>query len=165
LVSYLEERQLLPGETLYQVGDAANNLFLLMDGDLLLTPPGESPRQITHRRAGEEAATECATYLASVTSPGGARLLVVPRGPLNNLLAARPLLRDGLWHSLTRTLAGGELADEVNGRVVSDASQSDKTSPAPAPVAVSDLKKVIGWLCTLVAPAVVLIMAPHWQLV
>jgi len=30
---------------------------------------------------------------------------------------------------------------------------------------VSDLKKVIGWLCTLVAPAVVLIMAPHWQLV
>jgi len=164
LVSYLEERQLLPGEALYQAGDTADNLYLLMDGDLLLTPPGESPRQVTHRRAGEEAATECATYLASVTSPGGARLLVVPRAPLNNLLVARPLLRDSLWQSLTRTLAGGELAGEVDGRVASDASQSPKASPAPAPVAVSDLKKVIGWLCTLVAPAVVLIMAPHWQL-
>jgi di/tricarboxylate transporter len=161
LVSYLEERQLLPGETLYQVGDAANNLYLLMAGDLLLTPPGESPRGVGHRRAGEEAATGCGAYLASVASPGGARVLVVPRGPLNNLLAASPLLRDGLWQSLTRTLAGGELAGEVSG---STGSTGSAASPSPSPVAASDLKKVIGWLCTLLAPAVVLIMAPHWQL-
>lgn len=156
LLPYMEERQLAPGEVLYRAGDNAPALFLLVSGDLALTPPGGTAQAAPDGRAGEEAASEFDTYLASAASPTGARLLVLPRAPLRSLLLTKPVLRASLWQSLTRVLAGGRLASDARG--------------ADLPAAVANtpptvhLNMIVGWLCALVAPAVVLYMAPHWKL-
>lgn len=155
LLPYLEERTLAPGETLYAAGDTADAMFLLLDGDVLLTPPGATAQTARDGRAGEEAAGEFATRLTSASSTNGATLLAIPRDPLRSLLSKQSMLRAQLTQSLTRTLAGGQLASDTNDTLAKP--------PKPPAKRVSPTI-VIGWLATLVAPAIVLQQAPHWGL-
>jgi di/tricarboxylate transporter len=70
-------------------------------------------------------------------------------------LAKQSRLRAEFTQSLTRTLAGGQLASDV--------------APASTPPVTAGKKPikpatVLGWLITVIAPAVVLFMAPRWHL-
>ncbi|BAO28065.1 cyclic nucleotide-binding protein [Sulfuritalea hydrogenivorans sk43H] len=157
LLPYLEERRLAPGDILYHAGDQAQALYLVLSGDLSLTPPGGATQAAPDGRAGEEASGEFDTHLTTAGTLDGATLLVLPRAPLRAFLSAQPLLLANLTQSLTRILAGGSLA--------SDAA----ASPGPAKAVARKRKAVgagtvIGWLATLLAPALVLYMAPQWNL-
>lgn len=157
LLPYLEERCLAPGATLYRAGDQAQALYLVLNGDVSLTPPGGATQAAPDGRAGEEASSEFDTHLTTASSANGATLLMLPRAPLLAFLAAQPLLRANLAQSLTRILAGGRLA-------------SDAASHAGPPRATARKRKavsvgaVLGWLATLLVPAAVLYMAPQWNL-
>lgn len=157
LLPYLEERRLAAGEELYRAGDQAQTMYLLLAGDLLLTPPDGAAQDAPEGRAGEEAGGEFDTRLTTAHSVHGATLLVLPRPPLLAFLAAQPSLRASLTQSLTRVLAGGRLA--------SDAAAHGGASRAPArqqkPVGAATL---VGWLACLLVPALVLHLAPQWHL-
>jgi len=157
LLPYLEERQLAPGEALYRAGDRAQALYLILAGDLSLTPPGGATQAAPDGRAGEEACSEFDTHLTSARSVNGATLLVLPRAPLLSFLSAQPLPRANLMQSLTRILAGGHLASDAASNAGSGMAAAKKRKAASIGI-------VIGWLATLLAPALVLIMAPQWNL-
>lgn len=157
LLPYLEERRLAPGEVLYGAGDPARALYLLLAGDLSLTPPGAATKAAPGGRAGEEAGSEFDTHLTQAISTTGAMLLVVPRVALRAFLADQPMLRAKLAQSLTRVLAGGRLASDATSHAVPVAGAANKRK------AVSR-RTLVGWLATLLAPGVVLVMAPHWHL-
>ena len=158
LLPYLEERTLVPGETLYRAGDKAEALHLVLAGDLSLTPPGGREQAAPDGRAGEEASGEFATYLTTARSASGAALLVLPRAALLIFLANQPSLQKTLAHSLTRILAGGVLASDAASRdAPAETSPKKKREP-------ESLSTVFGWLATLVAPVLVLYFAPQWNL-
>ncbi len=157
LLPYLEERRLAPGETLYRAGDQAQALYLVLAGDLLLTPPGAAAQAAPDGRAGEEAGGEFDTHLTSAGSANGATLLVLPRAPLLVFLAGQPLLRARLTQSLTRTLAGGRLASD-------SAAPAAPAGAGAAPRKAVGVGSIVGWLATLAVPALVLYMAPQWNL-
>jgi di/tricarboxylate transporter len=156
LLPYLEERRLASGETLFRAGDPAQALYLVMAGDLALTPPGAAPQGAPDGRAGEEAGGEFDTHLTAAETANGATLLVVPRAPLRILLAAQPLLRAKLTQSLTRVLAGGRLASDDGSQAAAGPRAGKRRSTGAG--------TVIGWLATLAAPGLVLYLAPQWHL-
>ena len=157
LLPYLEDRSLASGEVLYRAGDKAQALYLLLDGDLSLTPPEGPTQAAPDGRAGEEACGEFDTCLTTASSAGGARLLAIPRAALLPFLSGQPLLRESLAQSLTRVLAGGHLASDAAPRPARSKAGGGKR-PAAGPAAIG------GWLATLAAPALVLYLAPHWGL-
>jgi hypothetical protein len=63
LVPYLEQRTLAPGDTLYRTGDAVQAMYLVLQGELLLTPPGGTAQPANAGRAGEEVAGDYASHL------------------------------------------------------------------------------------------------------
>src|SRR3989338_3859935 len=75
LLPYLEERPLAPGGTLYRAGDQAQALYLVLAGDVSLTPPGGTIQVAPDGRAGEEASSEFDTHLTTASSMDGATLL------------------------------------------------------------------------------------------
>lgn len=155
LVPYLEERQLGPGEILYRAGEQADAMYLLLSGDLSLNTPDGQIHPAPDGRAGVEANNEYATHLTSASTAQGATLLMLPREQLLTLLASQPILRAGMTQSLARILAGGHLAgdsEQSSGAVLHKAAKTVK------PVT------VLGWACALVIPAIVLFMAPRWNL-
>lgn len=152
LVPYLEQRTLAPGDTLYRTGDAVQAMYLVLQGDLLLTSPGGAEQPANAGRAGEEVAGDYDTHLTDAHSRLGATLLVLPREPLRILFARQSKLVGGINRSLTGMLAGGHPG--INAEKQAAAATAKPIRPVV----------IAGWLATLIAPVIVLVMAPAWQL-
>lgn len=157
LLPYLEQRTLAQGDVLYTAGGKAEALYLLLAGDLSLTPPGGKTQSAPDGRAGEEASGEFDTHLTTARTENGATLLALPRGALLTFLSTQPSLQKTLAHSLTRVLAGGVLASDAASRDA-PAKRSPKNGESVS------MGTLFGWLATFLAPVLVLYMAPQWNL-
>ncbi|MGE5492351.1 MAG: SLC13 family permease [Actinomycetota bacterium] len=150
LLPHVVERRARAGETLFSRGDSADHLYLVLEGEVgRRTADGQV--RVAIARCGEEAATDCAAYLADAVALSDVRLLSIPRSSLANLLAGNPGLRSDFYLALTSLLAGAE-----QGTV--------PAAKAAPPAERGGAKAVVGWLVALLAPAAILFLGGDWGL-
>jgi divalent anion:Na+ symporter, DASS family len=157
LLPYTSERIVQPGEHLYRAGQKAGEFFYLLDGRVKLVSQKQQEIALDSRRLGQEAATDFDHYLANAIALSTVRVLVISRKHLASLFEPRPELRAKFYFSLMQTFAGDHLHSPEH---------VAKEEP-PLPVSAKEPEKLatlIGWLLTLVAPALILYFGRGWGL-
>ena len=99
LLGGLQALEFAEGEQLYAAGAPAEFLFLIESGSLQLTTPAGRVVMLTEGRCGEEAATDAATYLCSVTATTPVSAIRIARSALHELAATAPGLSTQAWQS------------------------------------------------------------------
>jgi di/tricarboxylate transporter len=101
-------REFDKGETIYQAGDAAEHLFIVIEGrvSLVFGKPGRRTVEVTGR-FGDEAGTDIPHYLSDAVAAGKTRLLLIPKSYVESLISTRPGMKAELYHSLVKQTDGG----------------------------------------------------------
>ncbi|TAL21627.1 MAG: cyclic nucleotide-binding domain-containing protein, partial [Nitrospirae bacterium] len=137
VIPYLEELSLKAGDTLVQKGDAARQLYVVIDGQCALQlPSGPIPVADV---VGEEALMGAAFYHASVTAMTDCRILVLPQQMVAGLLREYPALPD----------AASQLLLQKHGHRLEKAEKLIAESRFWV--------MLLGWLVTLLLPILLLV--------
>jgi class 3 adenylate cyclase len=98
-------RSLVDGCVVCREGEAADHLFIVINGALCITSKGE---KLAVRRAGEivgeQAFIECTGRGATVVAEGGARVLAIPRSAVERLMHDAAFVRN-LLYAVSRKLS------------------------------------------------------------
>lgn len=175
LLPHVTERHFRLGETLYRAGEPADYLYLLIDGEVVLTTPAATkilpagrgggvaaatsevdtpPRRITvtSGRFGEEAGTDSAEYLAEATAATPVHALLLPRSHLSLLAADDPQLRSEFYFSLINQFS-------------SDTVVRSRAAAPPRPrQAADDWQRTAGWLAAILLPLAVMLAGAQFGL-
>lgn len=155
LLPYTSERVLKPGDYLYRAGAPAEEFFFLLSGQVKLVSQKSQEIMPGSRRLGEEAATDFDHYLSDALALSEVRVLAINRANLAPLFDARPEFKAGFYFSLMQTFAGDHMQTHAP-QETHDRNASGSTSSAPLPKKKESPSVIIGWLLTLIAPALVL---------
>ncbi len=132
------------GDALYLKDTPAKFLYLVESGELRLTTPSGRDVALTSLRCGEEAASDTANYLCSVTATTPVRALQIPRDALAELAAKTPSLRSKALLALMGYVSGETFLKPA------DAGKDKKKAAKPI-----STREVVGWLgVVLVPPAI-----------
>lgn len=158
LIPYVMERKIKAGEYLYRAGEAAIELFFVIEGQAQLFTKKGIELKPTSNRLGEESATDFAHYFCDARAHTDMRVLVLDSMRLEPLFAGQSKLKSKFYHSLMQTFAGDHLHDaEAKDAAVQPAQAStDKSGES--------ITGVLGWLVTLVAPLAILFFGRSWGL-
>ncbi|MEO6018086.1 MAG: SLC13 family permease [Polaromonas sp.] len=127
------------GQTLYEKDSTASFLYVLESGTLQLTTPGGRTVALPGMRCGEEAASDTAHYLCSVSATTPVRALQLTREALTELAAKSPSLRS--WALLALMgYVGGE-------NFLKPAKPAVKKAAKPI-----SPRELVGWLGIVVVP-------------
>lgn len=134
---------LAPGDVLFKIGDAIQDIFLVLEGEIDIARQHEASVVGAQCYLGEEAALGCARYMSSAAARGPARVLRISHHALAKPLANNPSVRRDLWLSLVSHFADKMVSTEAGaGKSV----RKDK----------SDTMASLGWVVSLLLPAAVL---------
>jgi DASS family divalent anion:Na+ symporter len=132
------------GDALYVKDAPAKFLYLVESGELQLTTPSGRDVVLTSLRCGEEAASDAANYLCSVTATTPVRALQIPRDALAELAAKTPSLRSKALLALMGYVSGETFLKPAG------ADKDKKKAAKPV-----STREVVGWLgVVLVPPAI-----------
>jgi DASS family divalent anion:Na+ symporter len=136
--------ELAAGDALYLKDTPAKFLYLVESGELQLTTPSGRGVALTSLRCGEEAASDTANYLCSVTATTPVRALQIPRDALAELAAKTPSLRSKALLALMGYVSGETFLKPA------DTGKDKKKAAKPV-----STREVVGWLgVVLVPPAI-----------
>ena len=148
LLPYIEEQSFPAGTTIYQTDSAANDLFLIISGEIRLHTPDGEIHTPSCARVGEECATEAQNYLADAKAATDVVLLRIPGKSLRPLVAAQPTLKNEFLYALMSHITGNRLqTQEAN-------IAAKKKSGSPT--------LIIGWLLAIVLPILTLQVGAHY---
>jgi di/tricarboxylate transporter len=156
LLPHTEERTVEAGEYLYRAGQAAAEFYYVLEGAVNLVSRNQQVLARSSLRIGEEAATDFDNYLTDAVAGPRTKVLVIPRSELASLLDSSPGLRAEFYLSLMR-LFGREHLNEAGNGLSAGAPSASKGKR-------ESLVDLVGWLLTLIAPALILRFAPSWGL-
>lgn len=141
LLSHASIRTVAAGASLYDRGQPANAVFLVVDGGLAIDGPGGT-LTVDRGFLGEEAAIGLVDYLAAARASRPSTVAVIPRDAINQIARDRTV-RDSLIASYGARLAG----------TVTTRSGAAPNKPAAKPV---PSRVLIGWIFAILVPAGVL---------
>ncbi len=142
LLPYLETRHYAAGALLYRTDEAAEGLYLVVSGEgKLQNQTGEIHAQGC-QRLGVESATDAKNYLTDAVAISALTVIYVPREALMPLLAAQPILKSEFMFALMGHISA------KHPQIVEPVSRASKAS--------GDMNYMIGWIMTIVLPAMVL---------
>ncbi|RTL51173.1 MAG: cyclic nucleotide-binding domain-containing protein, partial [Rhodocyclaceae bacterium] len=148
---HVSEHHFNPGDEIFHADAPAQQAYLLVAGSVRLGLPDGGAVEIQGVLCGEEAGTELTTYQTRATAVDAVRALVIPRAKLLELVKANPELRAELQQMLLMRARG-------------EAWQAPTRPVAAADKDSGSWKEVAGWLCTLLAPALVMLFGHGWGL-
>lgn len=154
LLGGLQALEFAEGEQLYAAGAPAEFLFLIESGSLQLTTPAGRVVMLTEGRCGEEAATDAATYLCSVTATTPVSAIRIARSALQELAATAPALPTQAWQSLMGYVSGEPFLAPLG------VASKPRKKETPA----TSLEKV-GWLSVILVPPIIYFLASSAGLV
>lgn len=138
LLGAIEEISFDPGDNLYQRGDAASFLYLIVDGTVHLTTPAGREIRLLEQHCGEEAAAGVASYVCTATADSPVLAVRIPRSALADLAKGNPGFASDAMMSLVSHIGGEELGVPAKPKAAKSASVS-KT-------------ELIGWISLLIVP-------------
>lgn len=139
LLPLVSERSLKGGEALYDAGAAADTMFYVLSGAILLTSGERILDRLESGFVGEEGALAGESYMASAKAERAATLLVFSARGIADFLKNNPDVRTGLYHSLINHSSNVE-AFTAKTEAKKDIQKQES------------LKAVIGWLLAIVSP-------------
>lgn len=150
LLPHLDERRLVPGETLYDLGDAASSAWLIIEGSVRLDFADGQSQIIDSSVIGEEAGTDLAGRQSAAVAETALRLLEIPAASLDALIKANPDLRTRFYQLL---LSRSRHESQLGGRSGSLIGKEE-----------GSWRELIGWAMAVLTPALILYFGASWGL-
>ena len=138
LVPHLSRRSFAPGDVIYQAGETATHLFLVVSGVVELARTGFAPELAPGGRIGDEAATDLGEYISTAVALSPVETVALPRHALAEAIRPTPDLKTRFYYSL-----------------VHEGNSATPARPKPAAVPIKPTE-IIGWMASLLLPAAVL---------
>lgn len=139
IAPFISEVSICTGETLFQTGDQAEALYLLMDGQVEIQSGRRVLNQIGAGTLGEESVNRKGKYLTSAIALEDSKLLSIPQKQIMGLLKKYPKMKDKLYSSLVNHHAFIKIEDET----VKEKKKEDAESIT-----------VLGWCFAIILPAI-----------
>lgn len=109
VLPHIEIMDIKAGDWIYQAGEMARFVFLVVSGEARAVSPSGIERIPSSARLGEEAASESFNYLTSARAVTDLRVLAIPRSALQQLMACTASLKSALLLSMATQLSGETL--------------------------------------------------------
>ncbi|MCI5208992.1 MAG: cyclic nucleotide-binding domain-containing protein, partial [Candidatus Electrothrix sp. ATG2] len=113
IAPFITEVPVSMGETLFNTGDQAENLFLLMEGQFEV----QSGRRVLNRveggTLGEESVKNKGKYLTTAVALNDSKILKIPQKQILRLLKKYPEMKDKLYSSLVNHHAHIKIEDRA----------------------------------------------------
>ena len=152
LSPYVTEIKLQSGEMLFDSDAPATDLYLIIDGELLLQSSKRTLNELSDGSIGEEAVTDEGKYLSKAVTKTASTLLKIPQEHLKNLVKTNPDLKSDIYHSLIQHHSGKELFEPS--KRVEERVEPEKESKV----------KIFGWLLTIILPTIILMTGENFGL-
>ncbi|MCI5140178.1 MAG: TRAP transporter large permease subunit [Candidatus Electrothrix sp. ATG1] len=140
IAPFITEVPVSMGETLFNTGDQAENLFLLMEGQFEV----QSGRRVLNRveggTLGEESVKNKGKYLTTAVALNDSKILKIPQKQILRLLKKYPEMKDKLYSSLVNHHAHIKIEDRATKEIKKEDAENIT---------------VIGWLFAILLPAVI----------
>src|SRR5262249_51313242 len=143
------ERELKAGETLYALGDATGNAWLILAGSVRLHFADGQNQLIEQGVVGEEAGTDLAGRMSTAVAETALRLLDIPMHSLATLIKSNPDLGTRCYQLLLSRSSHETPLGELGKKKDDDAGS---------------WREVIGWAMTVIGPALILYFGASWGL-
>lgn len=134
------------GASLYQKGEPARALFLVVSGEIVLESPSGSEQVVTQGRLGEECASDSRVFVTRAYAKTAAQVLVLPRLAIQQLMSNQASLKSDLLLSLASHLSGESLP---------------LSEPMPNKTPKGSGLRIFGWLMSLLVPLLMLWGGKH----
>jgi DASS family divalent anion:Na+ symporter len=152
LLPHLSECEFAAGAKIFSHGNAADTAYLLLQGRVELQFPGGSRADVEGTLCGEEAGAGLRDYLADAIAVTAVRALAIPREKLAALVKSHSELRGDIQKLLLARARGEAYVpatiEQAAGKKADEGSW----------------REVIGWLCAIVLPALILLCGGNWGL-
>lgn len=145
ILPHISERHIEAGGAIFSSGQVAEYLFVIRSGQVRLQREGSNPVTIANGLCGEESAIDLPAHLSDAVALEDVSVLVIPRKSARELVAANPSLRSLCYQSLA--LPGLPLAEPQRGKTGVSQSRAGWAKP-------------IGWLTTILLPALTIWLGP-----
>ncbi|MGD0282882.1 MAG: anion permease, partial [Dissulfurispiraceae bacterium] len=138
LLPHITKTSFEPGHRIYEAGQPAQYLYIVLEGSVQLVSRGGKHIVIgSKKRFGEEGGTDFENYMSDAIAASRLTVLMVPKEKLSILLAESYGLKTYFYRSLVNTFSGEELS-----------------SPIPKTANIKPKKtealEIIGWSCIII---------------
>uniref|UniRef100_UPI004056BC4C SLC13 family permease n=1 Tax=Candidatus Electrothrix sp. TaxID=2170559 RepID=UPI004056BC4C len=140
IAPFITEVSFDEGEKLFNTGDQAENLFLLMEGQIEIQSGRRILNRINSGTLGEESVKKEGKYLTTAIALHNSKLLCIPQKQILSLLKKYPEMKDKLYSSLVNHHAFIKIKDEP----VKETKKED-----------AETITVLGWCFAILLPAII----------
>lgn len=145
ILPHVTERRIVAGEKLFSAGETADNFFIVCAGTVQLKRSDSIAVTPANGLCGEECLIELPAYLSDAVAIADLTVLAIPKRSVRALLASNPSLRSLFLQSFA--LPGTELATAISTKHQVGSSKQNWSKP-------------LGWLATILLPALTLWLGP-----
>jgi DASS family divalent anion:Na+ symporter len=149
----VSEIRLNPDEVLFQSDSPADTLYLLLEGRIVLKSKKRILDEVTSGTIGEEIIDDKGKYLSDAIAVSSTTVLSIPREHLTVFFETNPVLKSDIYSNLINHLSGKTLRDD---RL--------EQEPESAPPEKSSALKIIGWILSIIVPAIILYLGDSFGL-
>ncbi len=140
IAPFISEVSVNTGETLFETGDQAESLFLLMDGHIEIQSGRRVLNRIESGTLGEESVNKKGKYLTTAVSLKDSKLLSIPQKQILSLLEKYPDIKDKLYSSLVNHHALIKIEEESKKETKKEDAENIT---------------VVGWCFAIFLPAII----------
>ncbi len=154
IAPYITEISVFGGEALFKTGDLAENLYLIIDGEIEIQSGKRVLNRINQGSVGEEAVGRKGKYLTTAMVLKDSRLLKIPKQQLMDLIESYPEMKDEVYSSLVNHHAYIKIDDSAFEKKAR--KKEDQGYIA-----------IVGWILAIILPVLVFCygdrLVPDWK--
>ncbi len=141
IIPFISFKEIESDEYLYKAGEKSENLFFLIEGKIGLFSGKEIFDEISYGYLGEESIDE-GSYKVDVKALSKSKIIIIPVNSLSMIMDVNPEFKSEIYSSMIN-----HYIKDKKERPISRTNEIEKP--------LRNLHKIIGWLFTIIVPAVI----------